>query len=111
MTELLFTYGTLQNHDIQRAIFGRLLDGQSDILEGYRKEWIDLNANNDSNDEEFIYPIAVYSGCQEDAIEGFLYRLTFEELLKADDYEGDSYQRTKVTLKSGTLCWIYEKRV
>ena len=33
---LLFSYGTLQLESVQRATFGRLLDGTDDILPGYR---------------------------------------------------------------------------
>ena len=35
---LLFSYGTLQQDDVQRATFGRLLTGQRDTLPGYLQE-------------------------------------------------------------------------
>jgi len=32
---LLFSYGTLQQHEVQRATFSRLLTGRADELVGY----------------------------------------------------------------------------
>lgn len=34
-TVRLFSYGTLQQENVQRATFGRLLDGTPDALMGY----------------------------------------------------------------------------
>ena len=31
----LFSYGTLRQLDVQRALFGRALEGHSDVLRGY----------------------------------------------------------------------------
>src|SRR5688500_3830955 len=36
MTEYLFSYGTLQQADVQTRLFGRLLQGEPDTLPGYR---------------------------------------------------------------------------
>jgi len=33
---LLFSYGTLRQPEVQRATYGRLLEGRSDVLVGYR---------------------------------------------------------------------------
>ena len=40
MTDYLFSYGTLQDPDVQLANFGRRLDGTSDALPGYRLDWL-----------------------------------------------------------------------
>jgi hypothetical protein len=32
----LFSYGTLQLEEVQRATYGRLLEGEPDVLVGYR---------------------------------------------------------------------------
>ena len=34
-------------------------------------------------------------------------RLSTQELLQADDYEVDEYQRISAVLASGLKCWIY----
>jgi hypothetical protein len=35
MTELLFSYGTLRQRDVQLSTFGRLLDGRPDAIVGF----------------------------------------------------------------------------
>jgi len=35
VTELLFSYGTLRQPEVQRATFGREIDGRPDAIVGY----------------------------------------------------------------------------
>ena len=37
-TVLLFSYGTLQQDEVQLSSFGRLLDGEDHAMVGYRQE-------------------------------------------------------------------------
>ncbi|MFB2586268.1 gamma-glutamylcyclotransferase family protein [Herbiconiux liukaitaii] len=39
---LLFSYGTLQLPEVQRATFGRLLTGRRTAVVGYRLEWLTI---------------------------------------------------------------------
>lgn len=48
MKELLFSYGTLQKEKVQLELFGRLLHGTKDVLEGYRISSIEIK------DEAFL---------------------------------------------------------
>ena len=41
-TELLFSYGTLQQEDVQLASFGRRLSGRADALVGWRQEMVEI---------------------------------------------------------------------
>lgn len=44
MTEiLLFSYGTLRLAEVQRALFGRLVEGESDAMPGYRQRMIEIS--------------------------------------------------------------------
>ena len=38
---------------------------------------------------------------------GTVFKITSSELLKADDYEVDDYERIETTLKSGIKSWVY----
>ena len=108
MKENLFSYGTLQNDKVQLELFGRLLNGSKDILKGYKLSSIEIK------DETFLLKgeqkyqmTAIRSQNDTDIIEGTVFEISEEELLAADKYEPDNYQRTKVSLQSGKEAWIY----
>ncbi|NNE75784.1 MAG: gamma-glutamylcyclotransferase [Pricia sp.] len=97
-TEYLFTYGTLQNEDVQMELFQRKLYGSKDKLVGYQLS------------EEKIagrYPVVFRTGNRKDILEGVAYKLTPEELRVADWYEGELYARVQTTLASGKEDWVY----
>lgn len=106
--EPLFSYGTLQQADVQQEQFGRLLDGTADTLNGFRVGRIMIS------DPEVVrqsgashHPALVASGEPSDQIAGVLFELTGGELAAADEYEAADYVRTRVTLESGREAWIY----
>lgn len=106
--EYLFSYGTLQQEEVQRANFGRKLTGHPDTLQKYvvRKIRItDERVIRESGKE--IHPILVYTGIDTDEVNGMVYQISYRELLKADDYEVKDYNRIQAPLKSGQKCWIY----
>ena len=109
-TTRLFSYGTLQQDDVQRATFGRLLDGAPDALPGYRHDWLTIT------DPEVIrtsgsnrHPIVAPSPDPADEVSGAVFQITHEELLAADSYEVSDYKRVLVRLKSGVDAWVYIK--
>src|SRR4051794_21367880 len=92
-TERLFSYGTLQQADVQLATFGRLLQGQADALPGFRcgKLMItDAAVLATSGLDHHL--IALPSDDPADAIEGTVFLITATELAAADDYEVDDYR-------------------
>jgi len=106
----LFTYGTLQQLDVQLANFGRALDGRPDVLPGYRLETLtitdpDVVAVSGSAE----HPFAVATGDPNDEIVGTIVTLTTAELAAADRYEVDDYTRVLVELRSGSRAWAYVK--
>lgn len=109
--EALFSYGTLQLEQVQRATFGRKLDTQADILPGYRLQQLEIR------DPDVIrtsgkthHPIISPSNNPTDAVAGSILMLTHEELLAADSYEVADYIRVAVWLSSGKKAWVYTAR-
>ncbi|HEX7826394.1 MAG TPA: gamma-glutamylcyclotransferase, partial [Mycobacterium sp.] len=42
VTESLFSYGTLQQRDVQLTTFGRELDGHPDAIIGFDLDWVTI---------------------------------------------------------------------
>lgn len=106
--EALFSYGTLQLPQVQKAQFGRLLDGQKDSLTGYAMGRVRIQDGDVVmvSGAEF-HPAIHATGNMDDVVEGSVFWLTAGELAAADDYEVDDYVRTRVTLSSGIEAWTY----
>lgn len=106
-TEHLFSYGTLQQPEVQLAIFGRLLDSRPDRLPGYR---LGLLAIDDAQvvaaSRKTHHPIAA-RGDAADGVPGAVLAMSLEELRQADGYEVADYRRERVTLASGLQAWAY----
>jgi gamma-glutamylcyclotransferase (GGCT)/AIG2-like uncharacterized protein YtfP len=105
---LLFSYGTLRQGEVQRATYGRLLDGQPDSLRGYRLAPLPIS------DPEVVrisgkavHSIARRTGDPADRIEGVVFRLTAAEIAATDRYEVDVYARVEVELASGCRAFVY----
>lgn len=105
---LLFSYGTLQLEVVQRAQFGRRLEGESDAIAGYRLSTVvirDPTVVGLSGEE--VHKILVATGDPEDVIHGMVFRITDAELAAADDYETADYARVEASLRSGRSAWVY----
>jgi hypothetical protein len=106
---LLFSYGTLQQQNVQLATFGRELEGTPDSLVGFRRTLFEIT------DPEVIrtsgkshHPMATYTGRISEQIAGTAFEITQEELAQADRYETDpAYRRFATRLLSGREAWVY----
>ena len=108
MKEYLFSYGTLQKDKVQLDLFGRLLDGAKDILQGYKLSPIEIKDEKFlAKGEEKFQLTVIATNNKNDSIEGSVLELSEEELLLADKYEPRNYKRIKVMLQSGKEAWIY----
>lgn len=108
MKHLLFSYGTLQLESVQIASFGRKLVGFPAKIYGYRLEQVEITDPEVlSKSKQQFHPIAIQSEKQSDFIEGVAFELTDQELLQADEYEVDDYERIEVELDSGKMTFIY----
>lgn len=105
---LLFSYGTLQQEEVQIANFGRALTGNKDTLECYVVGEIEITDERVIRESgKAIHPILRFTGNSMDAVDGTVFEITDLELAQADDYEVEDYVRVAANLKSGAECWIY----
>lgn len=109
--ERLFSYGTLQQENVQRETFGRLLIGEPDALVGFKRDLVEITdpAVLAKSGERF-HPIVSRSGDAADRIAGTVFEITAAELAAADAYEVGHYQRVEALLASGSKAWVYVKR-
>lgn len=96
--EYLFSYGTLQDDAVQKAVFGRKLKGLPDVLSGFELS---------KNKAYGSYPVVAKTEDASKTIEGRVFEVESGELDLADSYEGAEYQRILVDLASGKKAWIY----
>ncbi len=104
----LFSYGTLQQRDVQLANFGRTLRGFDDALprfaiEPYRIQDVRVIA---TSGKEW-HTMAVFNGDDASRIPGKVFEITDAELTHADAYEVAAYRRLPCTLLSGRRAWAY----
>jgi gamma-glutamylcyclotransferase (GGCT)/AIG2-like uncharacterized protein YtfP len=108
MSELLFSYGTLRQREVQLATFGRELDGYVDAVIGYELHHLTIT------DPQVIatsgsdrHPILRPSDRPHAHVDGIVFAITEAELVAADAYEVDDYRRISVPLRSGPCAWVY----
>lgn len=110
-TEWLFSYGTLQDPQVQLATFGRRLEGHPDALPGHEVRLVEITdaavlATSGQTHHPILVPVPV-DGDGRAAVPGTVLALTPAELAAADDYEVDDYTRVAVSLASGRRAWVY----
>lgn len=105
---LLFSYGTLQQENVQSSTFGRLLHGKADQLVGYSLSLAEID------DPEVValsgrthHPIVKHTGEPNARVDGMVFDITDEELQNADTYEVAAYRRVGAQLASGLTAWVY----
>ncbi|MEB3362033.1 MAG: gamma-glutamylcyclotransferase family protein [Synechococcaceae cyanobacterium] len=105
---LLFSYGTLQQTNVQLATFGRELTGSADALVGYEQSLVAID------DAEVVrasgktnHPIVTYTGNAAERVPGTVFEITAQELEQADRYEVSAYKRVAAPLSSGRTAWVY----
>lgn len=111
MKEYLFSYGTLQKEKVQLELFGSLLVGTKDTLQAYKKSSIKIDDALFLATGEQAYQLTlIISNDKSHTIDGTVFEVSKEELLVADKYEPDGYERVEVELASGKRAWIYLAR-
>jgi hypothetical protein len=109
---LLFSYGTLQQEDVQRSIFGRTLHGERDQLPAYELTAVPIE------DPEVAAALGrtehanvVRTGNESSRVAGTALDVTDAELALADQFEAPfSYVRVSATLASSRDAWVYVHR-
>ena len=100
--EPLFSYGTLQRAQVQRAVFGRTVAMTPDTLAGYRVGSLRYGQGDGAPTYKVLEPDA-----SAPLVPGVLLDLSPAELAAADAYEGHGYRRTTATFGSGRTGWVY----
>ena len=97
-TQLLFTYETAHEEELQMTVLERKLKGRPDTLFGYKKieekqkgKHITIKKTNNTKD----------------AVRGMLHKVSNLELYKMDRDESFECSRISVSLKSGAKAWVY----
>jgi gamma-glutamylcyclotransferase (GGCT)/AIG2-like uncharacterized protein YtfP len=106
---LLFSYGTLQEENVQRSTFGRLLQGQRDALPGFEQSLVKIG------DPQVVaasgkthHANVTFNGKNASRVDGTVFEITDAELAAADQYERlAEYKRIAAMLASGQQAWVY----
>ncbi|MGM0535011.1 MAG: gamma-glutamylcyclotransferase family protein [Pseudomonadota bacterium] len=90
----VFVYGTLTHAPVRWLVYGRTGDPEPAVLEGYRRNDLDLEET----------PLG--------EVEGLVLTVDAAELARLDRYErlGLRYDRVRVTLADGRRAWAYRRR-
>ena len=106
---LIFSYGTLQEEQVQLSTFGRRLNGQNDELHQFAPSLVKIE------DPKVAAAIGkthhanvTFNGREDSRVPGMVFEITDAELANVDEYEIASlYKRIAVTLASGRQAWVY----
>jgi len=106
---LLFSYGTLQQDDVQLSTFGRLLAGHPDELPLFEPSLVKIAVPQVPADSDATHHANVtFTGRSESRVSGTVFEITNAELAAADRYEQTTdYTRIVVALASGRTAWVY----
>ena len=103
--EKLFSYGTLRQAEIQRALYGREVETIPDAIMGYCIRVVQLTGWKYAQVSGGSLQQTIEKGPGD--IEGSVLLLTPDELVRTDEYEPRGYARVKVPLRSGGEAWAY----
>jgi hypothetical protein len=106
---LLFSYGSLQQEEVQVSTFGRKLDGEKDLLIGYEPSLVKIADPEVAKRLKKLHHDNVSkTGDEWSNVQGTVFEVTDEELAKADTFEAQYlYKRMIVPLASGKDAWVY----
>ena len=110
-TQKLFSYGTLQQEEVQLSTFGRKLEATPDALIGYQLSMLKItNPEVVAISGSEFHPVVIFTGNESDEVPGTVFEITPEELAQADSYEEADYKRVAAPCRSGGTAWVYVQR-
>jgi gamma-glutamylcyclotransferase (GGCT)/AIG2-like uncharacterized protein YtfP len=106
---LLFSYGTLQQENVQLSTFGRLLQGQRDELVGFEQSLVRIeDPQVAATSGKTHHANVTFNGRNDSHVSGTVFEITDAELAAADQYEQlAAYKRVAAMLASGKQAWVY----
>jgi hypothetical protein len=104
----LFAYGTLRQREVQRALYGRFLDGRADSLPGYALSPLEItDPAVIAISGSALHTIARKTADPRHEVPGMAFRITRAELAATDAYEVSECKRVAVRLGSGIDAFVY----
>lgn len=104
----IFSYGTLQDPQVQAQVLNRQVESWPDSLSYYELGFITITDPSVlAISQQNQHPIIHFSGDPNDKVNGVVLKITETELLNFDKYETSDYQRVSVCLDSGITCFAY----
>ena len=106
---LLFSYGTLQQEDVQLSTFGRRLNGQRDELLRFEPSLVRIeDPLVVATSGKTHHANVKFNGNEDSRVPGILFEITDAELASVDEYEvAFAYTRVAAMLASGRQAWVY----
>ena len=105
---LLFSYGSLQQQDVQLATYGRLLNGQQDALIGFAPSRVKIKDTEVAQRLGMTHHANAVPSDGDARVTGSAYEVTEDELRATDEYERPFlYRRVLAPLASGREAWVY----
>ena len=106
---LLFSYGTLQQANVQESTLGRRLVGQRDELLMFEPSVVDIkDPLLVATSGQTHHANVTFNGNEQSRVTGMVFEVTEAELASIDAYEiAFSYKRVAAMLASGRQAWVY----
>jgi gamma-glutamylcyclotransferase (GGCT)/AIG2-like uncharacterized protein YtfP len=106
---LLFSYGTLQQENVQLSTFGRLLHGHKDELLGFELSYVSIeDPQVVATSGKTHHSNVTFDNRNDSRVSGTVFEITDAELAAADQYEQvAAYKRVVAMLASGKQAWVY----
>ena len=106
---LLFSYGTLQQENVQLSTFGRRLNGQSDELPRFEPSFVKIeDPQVVATSGKTHHANVTFNGNENSRVPGMVFEITDAELASVDEYEvAFFYERVAAMLASGRQAWVY----
>jgi gamma-glutamylcyclotransferase (GGCT)/AIG2-like uncharacterized protein YtfP len=106
---LLFSYGTLQQEEVQQSAFGRRLSGRKDALPEYEPAFVKIeDPQMSARLGRTHHANVLYNGNAASLVQGTVFDVTDAELARSDKFEAEfSYVRVMAPLASGRESWVY----
>ena len=105
----LFSYGSLQQEEVQLSTFGRKLEGEKDLLIGYEPSLVKItDPEVAARLQKKHHDNVKHTGDDWSSVQGTVFEVTDEELARADAHEAEfNYKRVHAALGSGNEAWVY----
>jgi gamma-glutamylcyclotransferase (GGCT)/AIG2-like uncharacterized protein YtfP len=106
---LLFSYGTLQQEDVQVSIIGRRPVGEKDEILRFEQTLARIEDPRAVAEFGSTHHVNLrFNGNESSRVPGMVFEITDAELARVDSYEAAaSYRRVEATLASGRQAWVY----